>query len=628
MKKIFTLIAATLLSSGAFAQQEWQNLVVNGDMEGEQDPTWSCFWVHEFRPESEIPAYDESTGQQVVNGQFQGFANIVEDPKNPGNHCAKLVARSEAEADEAGNKITPDGSSDLASWDSQFFVYVKESIPEGKELRLTMRVLADKATYGETQAHNAPGDYNHYQLFGNADFTTEWKKIQLTTTITADMTQSANGKEMHTVAFNLSVEKTGNVYYFDDVKLEMRDPKGPGEFQGWFNLLRHGTVSEDKIAGTNFTNFTGRDGVDGRDVKARVITDADGEPALNVTSIGWTGTLVNPILDEENNPVLDEEGNPTFEEKNYYSVEPGDTLWSIDDWQTQFFVTVPHKFTTGQPYKLVMWARADKDAQIDTQAHTTPGGYKHWQMVGSLNLTTEWQQFVLDGEADTNYTISSDQNTCQTIAFNCNKLKEDNNYYFRFQEFSFNAGDVTMDERILGTEDITLPIPDPDAENGIQTTVDFSKCVSTLELTNDDFDNMLHDNHIMLPLNDEEYTAAMQASTGVMLGENGLFDEDGAYILEIGDEGSTIEQTIINIYNMGDESFAGKEAYSKFCFTFNDWNYLFNVKLVDAKSYLGINDVNADTRNGNGAIYDLMGRKVEKATKGLYIINGKKYLVK
>ena len=129
MKKIFTLIAATLLSSGAFAQQEWQNLVVNGDMEGEQDPTWSCFWVHEFRPESESPAYDESTGQQVVNGQFQGFANIVEDPKNPGNHCAKLVARSEAEADEAGNKITPDGSSDLASWDCQFFVYVKESIP-------------------------------------------------------------------------------------------------------------------------------------------------------------------------------------------------------------------------------------------------------------------------------------------------------------------------------------------------------------------------------------------------------------------------------------------------------------------------------------------------------------------
>ena len=49
MKKFFTLIAAALLSSGAFAQSEWQNLVVNGDMEGEADPMWSSFWCHDWR---------------------------------------------------------------------------------------------------------------------------------------------------------------------------------------------------------------------------------------------------------------------------------------------------------------------------------------------------------------------------------------------------------------------------------------------------------------------------------------------------------------------------------------------------------------------------------------------------
>ena len=31
---------------------------------------------------------------------------------------------------------------------------------------------------------------------------------------------------------------------------------------------------------------------------------------------------------------------------------------------------------------------------------------------------------------------------------------------------------------------------------------------------------------------------------------------------------------------------------------------------------------------GKGAIYDLSGRRIEKAKKGLYIINGKKVLVK
>lgn len=39
----------------------------------------------------------------------------------------------------------------------------------------------------------------------------------------------------------------------------------------------------------------------------------------------------------------------------------------------------------------------------------------------------------------------------------------------------------------------------------------------------------------------------------------------------------------------------------------------------------GIENVQADTNN-NEAIYDLLGRKVEKITHGVYIKKGKKYL--
>ena len=112
MKKFFTLIAAALLSSGAFAQSEWQNMITNGDMEGEQDPMWSSFWCHDYRQNVE---FAEGSGQQYdENGQFQGFAEIIDDPLEPGNHCARVIARSEAEADEAGNKVEADGK--LASW--------------------------------------------------------------------------------------------------------------------------------------------------------------------------------------------------------------------------------------------------------------------------------------------------------------------------------------------------------------------------------------------------------------------------------------------------------------------------------------------------------------------------------
>lgn len=42
----------------------------------------------------------------------------------------------------------------------------------------------------------------------------------------------------------------------------------------------------------------------------------------------------------------------------------------------------------------------------------------------------------------------------------------------------------------------------------------------------------------------------------------------------------------------------------------------------------GINAINAATENGNATIYDLQGRRVQNAARGLYIVNGKKVLVK
>ena len=619
MKKIFTFIAALMLSSGAFAQGEWTDLVVNGDMEGQQDPKWSSFWCHDWR--RGLGDFDPDSNQQYdnddpENGQFQGFAEIIEDPLVPGNHCARVIARSEAEADEAGNKVAANGS--LASWDCQFFIYANETVSEGMEVRMTLRVRADKAGSFETQAHWTPGDYNHYVMFGNVDVTTEWQKVQVSTTLSADMCKEGDGKFFQTVAFNLSTDKEGNVFYFDDVKLEWREPKGPSDFEGWQNFLRKGTLSEDVVG--NFTTFTGRDGIDGIDQKARVINDPiDGEPCLNVTSIGYNSTMMKETT------TTDEEGNETTEteEVPIYIKENGDTLTNIDDWQTQFFVTVPHTFTTGQQYKLVMWARADKDCQVSTQAHVSPGNYKHWDMVGTLDLTSEWQQFVFGDEGDER-TISSDQNTCHTIAFNCNMLKdEDNNIYFRFDEFSFNKADVTDEDRIIDTESISLPIPEPGNEDGITASVDFTNCMAKLYA--EDLGNMLNDEHVMVLKGEDAYSEPLSAVSGFFINEQGLFDEDGKIIIEVADD-STIDNVKFNITNTGD-SFADKRADTNFIFTYDGWYYKYMVNFVPEDVYNGIAEIKADKQR-NATVYDLSGRKVKSVTKGLYILDGKKYIVK
>ena len=633
MKKLFTLIAGLLLTgSGAFAQSEWVDLVVNGNMEGEQDAKWSSFWCHDWR--RGLGDFDPESGQQydkddAENGQFQGFAEIIVDPLNPNNHCARVVARSSEEAEAAGNMVKADGK--LASWDCQFFVYANDVIPEGKELRMTMRVRAEKDGSFETQAHWKPGDYNYWSMFGNINVTTEWTKIQVTATIGADQTQSANEKFMQSVAFNLSTNVEGNVYYFDDVKLEIRDPKGPEEFAGWFNMLRHGTESADKIG--NFTTFTGRDGVTNRDQQARIVIDEDGQPALTVAAIGYNAstkdTTYVEVKDEEGNTVVDDEGNPVTEmevnEVPIYITENGDTLklqnsetYGIDDFRTQFFVTTPHKYVLGEKIKVGMWARADKDQQIDTQVHRMPGDYQHWQFLGSLDLTPEWQHFDLEVE------IGSDHKGGQTIAFNCNKLKtEDSNLYFRFDEVSFNLGDVSEEERTLGSEAVRLPVPEPGKEDGVQGSIDFAECLKVLEANS--FENLVNEN-MTVPTGEDAY-GDVDVTAGFFLDEKGYqTDSEKSIILEMEEPSNDNPQLTVTVYNETEESFTGKSIDTKFRYKFDNWFYVFNVSLVSEENYAGISETKA-VKNA-GIVYDLMGRKVSKPGKGLYIQDGRKFFVK
>ena len=87
----------------------------------------------------------------------------------------------------------------------------------------------------------------------------------------------------------------------------------------------------------------------------------------------------------------------------------------------------------------------------------------------------------------------------------------------------------------------------------------------------------------------------------------------------------------INIYN-GAESFAaGKTLDTKICFeSETGWLYVYNIHFVDPaayEDYTAISDVKVE-RKADKTLYDLTGRKVSKAGKGIYIMNGKKFLVK
>ncbi|MDE6453641.1 MAG: endo-1,4-beta-xylanase [Muribaculaceae bacterium] len=99
------------------------------------------------------------------------------------------------------------------SYDSQFFIKTTRVFQEGEQYQFHAWVRADHDAAVETQAHKAnPGEYLHWKILGDINFTTEWKEVTITGTI--DDSQAG----MSVIAFNLNKDTSANTYYFDDVE--------------------------------------------------------------------------------------------------------------------------------------------------------------------------------------------------------------------------------------------------------------------------------------------------------------------------------------------------------------------------------------------------------------------------
>ncbi len=93
-----------------------------------------------------------------------------------------------------------------------------------------------------------------------------------------------------------------------------------------------------------------------------------------------------------------------------------------NDWEAQLFIKFSPAVQAGEKYQLSMDVRSDVNASYSTQAHVTPGAYKHWDFFGTISSTPTWTTYTKE------ITVSAEQATCGTIAFNLGKTAT--NYYF------------------------------------------------------------------------------------------------------------------------------------------------------------------------------------------------------
>ena len=653
MKKIFTLLAGVLLAGSAFGQKTWTNVVTNSDLESDAPEyatpdqntaeAWNSFWVHEW------------PGDQSV--RYDGTANIVADPADPANHCIKVVIRSRAEGEAAGN-LTPDYTQNpgtYGSWDCQFFVYATEPIPAGKEIRLQLRVKADRDGSFETQNHSLPGTYIDANAFGNPKYTTEWQTLKLDAFTVSEDEATAG---FQSIAFNLCTDEDANVLYLDDIKLQVRDPQEDTNPDGaWINFMRKGIYSMDHITGVHTdgsewscTNFTFQDlnQPEGQQQQPAPVAEVPGEPGVMAVRIPVPGWFIKEVedLDADGQQQFDEDGNVKMKSVYYWNDGREIGTSAPARWQCQFFVSTLHKMVKGEKYRFKFRAKADKPTPLGTQAHTGPGKYVSYNTFGSESdfpIGTDWTEFKLgDYDENTNKTIPSGANGCQTITFDCISLEGDDNvFYLIVDEFSFTEKYVQPSDITLGTpEDLQLPINEGEDERA--TEIDMANMLNTFEL--EDFDFLKNPKAgdgiklFMLKEPDDPEDDPIETFSGLLgWGDGGFVNGEGCYIdddmgvqLYFDEESIDGTKVKLNVWNNPDSGipFAeGKTVQTKLAIANQGWYYVYNVTLGTEATLAGISPVKAE-KAGNGLIYNLSGQRVDASYKGLVIKNGQKLIQK
>lgn len=379
--KIFTKTLLTLMllcvANGVNAQKIWQKIFSSG-------------WCHEWR-----------TNDAQTDG-----------PAQTDGDAYKVFVRSSETAEGVGN-ATHDGNGNFADWDSQFFITWDEanSLEVGDKIKVTMQVKADIDASVGTQAHRAPGQYNHYQCVGDVNFTNDWTDFESgEVEVTSDMASGDSGKGFWAIAFNLAKGQE-NTYYFRNIVVEIFASKKTTK-----------TVVSDKF-----------------EWKQLVVNgDAEGDDV----SAFFTRTY--PYVDGEPSPHSVIENGKGVDGSRAIVVTTNDKVENA--WDTQFWIKFNQELPAGAKIRTKFNYRADEEATAQTQSHTSKPGensYIHYEMIGDVAFSTEWQDFEKEN------TISTSQSTAEkamgSIAFNLNpdNHPEANVYYF--DNVSIETGQLIND---------------------------------------------------------------------------------------------------------------------------------------------------------------------------------------
>ena len=181
---------------------------------------------------------------------------------------------------------------------------------------------------------------------------------------------------------------------------------------------------------------------------------------------------------------------------------------------------------------------------------------------------------------------------------------------------TYQIVETLVEFEVVGEEWINLPVSMEDAS----VDYDLTKVATAFGLESV---SALFEGYYVKGLKaDGTYTEGLDAiESGVILNTSGAADTYG----DIGVGFSEDYKQIWTYSNVDIE--APFKAEATICFEIDSKRYIIHATLLDPESYAaGIEGISADKKDGK--IYNLQGQEVAAPAKGIYIMNGKKFLVK
>ena len=181
---------------------------------------------------------------------------------------------------------------------------------------------------------------------------------------------------------------------------------------------------------------------------------------------------------------------------------------------------------------------------------------------------------------------------------------------------TYQIVETLVEFEVVGEEWINLPV----SMNDASVDYDLTKVATAFGL--ESVDALFEGYYVKGLKADGTYTEGLDAiNSGVILNTSGA-------AVEYGDIGVGFSEDYKQIWTYSNvDIVAPFKAEATFCFEIDSKRYIIHATLLDPESYAaGIEGISADKKDGK--IYNLQGQEVAAPAKGIYIKDGKKFLVK